>query len=432
MNLRFISVLTVCIILTCTLVTGAADSQGWKSYPHSFESFTLPEDEGKHSSNPVGWWITKEWWYISGHLQDDDGDTYGYMVCFFSHGNFVFLLTEEMNNTFHHYSDRFWPWQTSISESKLDLSFGKNYFYQVDGQPFTYKLYTTSPTKMTLDLTLDATKPPIAVGGYGLHPIGPIGYTYYYAEPRLNTTGTITIDGVPRWVNGTSWIDRQWGFWSPQSYDGWEWFAVSLDDQTEIEISKMFDPNTGRPVNPMVDISYSNGTHESFDDFQIDYQGYWTSPDTGNRYSSGWNISIPSRSIRLNITPSVINQEVKISSKIIWEGSCKVTGTFGNKPVTGKAYTELVHYYEKGDLELDLQMQRLTFSNPSPIDGEQILIEVIIVNGGDGNATNVEIEVYDGDPNLGGPQIGRRKIKSLTEGSNKAVSFNWTAKAGHH
>ncbi|MDY6964673.1 MAG: CARDB domain-containing protein, partial [Halobacteriota archaeon] len=39
---------------------------------------------------------------------------------------------------------------------------------------------------------------------------------------------------------------------------------------------------------------------------------------------------------------------------------------------------------------------------------------------------------YDGDPNLGGPQIGRRKIKSLTEGSNKAVSFNWTAKAGHH
>ena len=357
--MRFISVFIVFLILSCLFVTSATDSQEWKSYPYSFESFTFPRDEGKHSLIPIQWWITKEWWYTSGHLKDDDGNTYGYMVCFFSVGPVMFLITEETNNRFHQDWRLYWPWRTSMSASKLDLSFGDNYFYQIDDQPFVYKLYVTAPNS-TLDLTLDAVKPPMPVGDDGLIYFGETGYTYYYTEPRLHANGTLTIDGVTHNVDCIARIDRQWGLWNTSTYDGYEWFAISLDNQMEIEIGKMFEHNTGKPIDSMANIFYENGTYENVDDFRIDYQGYWVSPHTGVTYSSGWNISIPSRSIQLNITPSIADQEMTIYSRF-WEGSCTVTGTVGNTPVTGKGYAELMHDYWRKRFNVDLQVPEITY-----------------------------------------------------------------------
>jgi predicted secreted hydrolase len=178
------------------------------------------------------------------------------------------------------------------------------------------------------------------------------GGSYYYSRTRMPTLGTVTVDGAPLAVRGSSWFDHQWGDFIAIGDGGWDWFALSLDDPS------------GRPIDLMLsfvraaDGSYPlvygtwvapNGVVEriSGDEIRLDATGSWLSPATGTTWPSGWTLQIESKGLRVTITPELLDQELDTRATtgvIYWEGATRVSGTLGGEPVSGAAYVELTGY----------------------------------------------------------------------------------------
>ena len=53
----------------------------------------------------------------------------------------------------------------------------------------------------------------------------------------LAAAGTLVVDGLPVAVTGTAWFDHQWGDFIAVGGGGWDWFAVNLDDGTDLTVS---------------------------------------------------------------------------------------------------------------------------------------------------------------------------------------------------
>ena len=69
-------------------------------------------------------------------------------------------------------------------------------------------------------------------------------------------------------------------------------------------------------------------------------------PD-GAVYPAGWTIEIPDQRLRIELTPTVADQELDTRATtgvVYWEGSQVVDATRGGVPVGGEAYVELTGY----------------------------------------------------------------------------------------
>jgi len=88
----------------------------------------------------------------------------------------------------------------------------------------------------------------------------------------------------------------------------------------------------------MLNIMYATGEQETLDSYKLEYLDYWIHPETGDKFSHGWNIKVPEKDIELEVTPTVANQ---LLHQKLWEGSCNVKGKVAGKDVEGKAYVEL-------------------------------------------------------------------------------------------
>ncbi len=95
-----------------------------------------------------------------------------------------------------------------------------------------------------------------------------------------------------------------------------------------------------------------------------------------------------------------------------WSSSAMYTADFGGYP-----------------LSVDLQVQGvdIDFSPSSPNQGDQVNITASVYNIGETDAYPVRIEFFDGDPDLGGTQIGETKIipHILIQGESTTASVIW-------
>ena len=70
----------VCILVLAPLKTHAKDASKTAdgfALPQSGHAFSFPRDHGSHDDFKI------EWWYITGHLFDDDGRRFGFQATFF-------------------------------------------------------------------------------------------------------------------------------------------------------------------------------------------------------------------------------------------------------------------------------------------------------------------------------------------------------------
>jgi len=91
-------------------------------------------------------------------------------------------------------------------------------------------------------------------------------------------------------------------------------------------------------------------------DFELRSETEWTSPKTGTTYPSTWTIRVPSADIDVRLTPLIEDQELDTRGTtmvVYWEGCCSITGAKGGRPVSGKAYAELVGYDKTHNLRID-------------------------------------------------------------------------------
>jgi len=160
--------------------------------------------------------------------------------------------------------------------------------------------------------------------------------------------GSLTLDGERLTVEGQVWFDHQWGDFISIGGGGWDWFAVNLDDGTDLTLSLVRDADGAYPLvyGTLVD---RDGTvhHLDRDAFSVEVTGRWTSPATGADYPAGWRVSIPGERLSIQLTPTVADQELDTRATtgvVYWEGSQVVRADRGGKPLGGEAYVELTGY----------------------------------------------------------------------------------------
>jgi predicted secreted hydrolase len=174
------------------------------------------------------------------------------------------------------------------------------------------------------------------------------GSSYYYSRPRMTASGTLTVGGQSFEVSGQAWFDHQWGDFIAVGGGGWDWFAVNLDDGTDLTLSLVRAADGSYPLiyGTLVG-SDGRVKHLDRDAFSVTSTGTWMSPASGATYPAGWMIDIPSEQLQIELRPTVANQELdtrQTTGVIYWEGSQLVDATRAGSALNGEAYVELTGY----------------------------------------------------------------------------------------
>lgn len=299
----------------------------------------LPKNDGFLPTQNV------QWWYWTGHLETEDGRRFGFEVVFFGFRNFGLFwdqlaqgaVTDVAANKFH-FCEYVRFKIPRRPKDRFNLTAGPKGVLRAEGGDGTDRLHGEIDG-ITFDLDLASTKPPVLHYGGGPHPYFFGGFTYYYSRVAMATTGTLTIDGVTHRVTGTSWFDRQYGDLLQAITQGWQWFAIDLDDNRQIMLYDLLGKGSGVERAGSITDAQGHTRDLSGDDFTVEVLDHWKSPHTGAKYPSGWRITMAG--MTFTVEPMVRDQELCAKHGLwigpeYWEGTCTVSGD-----VTGKAYVEL-------------------------------------------------------------------------------------------
>lgn len=326
--------------------------------------FIFPDDHGPHFD------FRTEWWYFTGNLTSDDNRKFGYQFTIFRtalskqknernskwNSNQIYMahfaVTDIDENKFF-FDERFSREGNNLSGAQINpfKVWVEDWQITQTESRTKYELPTISikakTDKMEINFTLEAIKPFVLQGDEGLSQKGkqPGNASYYYSYTRLKTDGKIILSGQEFSVRGFSWMDREWST-SALSEDqkGWDWFALQLEDNTEIMYYQMRKKDGTADVFSKGVFVDEKGASQLItkDSVVLKVTDYWLSP-TGEKYPSGWNLQIPSKEINLKITPAVKNQLMDVAVRY-WEGSVKIEGTKNGNRVNGRGYVELTGY----------------------------------------------------------------------------------------
>jgi predicted secreted hydrolase len=351
--------------------------------PPDPQPIVFPRDDGPHDR-------LTEWWYYTGHLRDRaTGDRYGFEFVIFraERGAFPVSWASHLAITDEAH-DRFAYSQRSEVGPQVDLGSAAGFSLAIgDAGPSATALPPASvaassrsaepgppwtmagsngidslsaalspaeaatagvPGGLGLNLALRATKPPALHGTDGYVDFGPAGGSYYYSRTRMDASGTIVVDGRSLAVDGIAWFDHQWGDFIAVGGGGWDWFAIDLDDGTDITLSLVRDASGGYPLVYGTMIR-SDGTTLDLapNAFIVTPTASWTSPATGATYPAAWHVIVYSVHLEIDLRPTVADQELDTRATtgvVYWEGSQVVRATRDGAPVGGQAYVELTGY----------------------------------------------------------------------------------------
>jgi predicted secreted hydrolase len=323
--------------------------------------FVFPRDHGAHFD------FATEWWYYTGHLRAADGRRFGYELTFFRsglrpgdptpapgrsrwRGNQVYpahlALTDERGRRFV-YDERF---------AREALGMGRASDRGLDVAAGDWTLRGTDPIRMRaatdevgFDLTQVAEKPPAVHVRDGVSLKGSCAScaSHYYSFTRLRTAGRLRYGGRTFRVDGTSWMDHEFGSDELHDQVGWDWFSVQLDDRREIMDYRLREKNgtitpesSGSLIDPHGAVRYL-----ALADVVVDATGSWKSPHTGAAYPSGWRMRVPSARLDLVLVPLLADQELANTAggTSYWEGAVDVNDAATGRHL-GAGYVELTGY----------------------------------------------------------------------------------------
>jgi predicted secreted hydrolase len=207
---------------------------------------------------------------------------------------------------------------------------------------------TTMPKGVGLQLQLGPLARPALHGRDGWVDFGAAGGSYYYSRTRMSAAGTLVVDGERLAVTGTAWFDHQWGDFVAVGGGGWDWFAINLDDGSDLTLSLVRSADGTYPL-VYGTLVFPDGSSRPVarDEISVDPLGQWTSARTGATYPSGWRVRVSGAALDVTVTPTLRDQELDTRAStgvVYWEGSQHVAGTMSGRHVSGKGYVELTGY----------------------------------------------------------------------------------------
>ncbi len=355
-------IFSFCIFALAPVQAEPADTYYKKALPGY--KFSFPRDHASHEA------FKTEWWYYTGHLKSDDGKKYGYELTFFrsgvspaqkgegiakEHANVYlahFAVSDISNKKFHFY-EKLTRSGLSLGTASSSVLHIYNDGWRVD-EAGDAMILTADAEKAGIKLLLNSKKTPVIHGKDGVSQKADcVGCaSHYYSLTRLETKGLLFIDGKEKRVEGTSWMDHEFG--SNQLTEeqvGWDWYSLQLSDNSELMLYMMRKRDGSIDKNSSGTIINADGKteHLSLAQFKVQAKSKWLSPLSKGNYPMNWEIEIPSKQIKLQVNADFDSQELvtKRSTDVTyWEGASSVSGTKMGKPITGEAYVEMTGYSE--------------------------------------------------------------------------------------
>jgi predicted secreted hydrolase len=323
---------------------------------------SLPAD---HAAHPE---YATEWWYYTGHLRSKDGGRYGFQLTWFRVGLTAeqqaeskfkartvyfahFTVTDKTGRTFRFAEklSRGGSYDNAGADNRVLHTWLGDWKLEGLGSMFYMSAREDS---MALSLIGIPRKPAVLQGenGYSRKGAAATNASMYYSMPRIAVTGVLTLDGTPIDVEGTAWMDHEFGTsqLDPGTI-GWDWFSLQLDNGEELMVYGLrradgsYDPRSSGAL------VLGDGTKVPLaaGDFRIEVLERWKSPKSGATYPAKWRVSVPSQSLQATVTPYVADQELRSENSVritYWEGAASVAAIRNGASVTGEGYVELTGY----------------------------------------------------------------------------------------
>ncbi len=339
--------------------------------PQEGQHFEFPRDHGSHPEFKI------EWWYVTGHLQSiSDPQRFSYQATFFRRS--ATTNTTDFNSTFGtsqvylaHMalldvsSGKFLQqerlnrsgWDASSELSTLAARNG-NWSLELQKDGSTMGLLGTIRNDATFQLSLKPLKPLVVFGTNSVSRKGADSYaaSHYLTFTRLQTTGSLTLEGKTFQVSGLSWMDHEMSSGQLSTHQvGWDWCCIQLKDGREIMVYLMRrDDGSLDPFSTLAWID-RDGTVRHFggNSFQLQTKSRWKSSQTGADYPIERVLVAPNPEggppFEFVLRPLARAQELtgKLGGVAYWEGGCRVENARGEE--IGQAFLELTGY--AGDLQ---------------------------------------------------------------------------------
>ena len=324
-------------------------------------NYAFPRDHASHDDYKT------EWWYFTGHLATNTGTKYGYELTFFRTGvdqdtpvssawnlkNIYFAhfaITDPDKQKFF-YAEKLNRSGLSSAGAREDTCHVYNQLWSMELLGDTFVLRADVP-EYGIHLAMTPNKKPTVHGLNGVSQKASCKgcASHYYSDTKLQTTGTIYVDGKASSVKGSSWMDHEFGSNQlTKEQVGWDWFSLQLDNGEELMLYLMRRKDNSIDPNSSGTLVRADGSsrHLNLADFSVKATSSWTSEKTGGIYPMNWLVSVPSESIQLTVTPVMKDQELAKTPRTnvtYWEGASQVTGTIHDKAAKGNAYVEMTGY----------------------------------------------------------------------------------------
>jgi predicted secreted hydrolase len=328
----------------------------------------LPGDTGAHPA------FRTEWWYTTGWLETPDHQPLGFQITFFR------MATGHPAND----PSAFAPTQLIIAHAALsDPKLGRlDYDQKIARQGFGLAYAKPDNTDLRLDkwsmvrapdghydvsadaagfalhLTFTPTQAPLLQGANGYFRKGPLREqaSYYYSEPQLRVTGSVTrpaVDGTTGAhtpVTGSAWLDHEWFTQFAHDAVGWDWLGANLSDGAALMAFKLRDID-GHVVSAHAALRNADGRVTQYGPGDVDFTPtrQWRSPRTNTQYPVA--TVVRTGDTRWQLTPLLDDQELdsrESTGVLYWEGAVTVSRD-GQR--AGHGYLELTGYGKKLQLE---------------------------------------------------------------------------------
>jgi predicted secreted hydrolase len=322
-------------------------------------TFTFPADHGPHPE------FRNEWWYVTGNLDSDTGQRFGFELTFFRFAltptlpasgsawrtNQVYIahlaVTDADGEQFH-VAQRYSRGALGLAGAEADpLRVWIDDWRISTGDRANRWRLEAIDEEFGIDLTATALKAPVLNGIDGLSQksADPGNASYYYSITRLDTAGTIRIGQREYRVSGLAWLDREWSTSALASDQvGWDWFALQFDDRSELMFYQL--RRAGGSADPASAGTFVDADgvamHLGRDDLRLTVLDSWSSPD-GGAYPARWRLRAPRLGLDVIVTPVLADQEL-ITTVRYWEGAVDIEGTRDATTLGGRGYVELTGY----------------------------------------------------------------------------------------
>jgi predicted secreted hydrolase len=345
LGLRVIATLAALLLVGCSGATPTPIPT--PTPPYGLPPITLPADEAAHH-------FQTEWWYFNAHFADEADARYAlhdvvFQVQQVDSGRSLYVrqigLVDDNNNT-HLVSERLRTTEAPFDSPQGDFKIviGDGLMSGIGGQQYRL-LGSVQGTTYDLTLTLGGEDPASSAllhDDDGLVDFGEAGVTYYYSQPRLDLSGTLTTAEGTRTVTGLAWMDKQWGDFQPTAVF-WDWASIQLDDGTDLMLTRLTDANHD-PIDTYATLRLPGSTPRRLSASEFSFEPLddeWVSAATGTAYPTRWRVELHDENRGFTLVPLVVDSEFAsaLLGVVYWEAGVDVIDDRGVR--IGQGFIEL-------------------------------------------------------------------------------------------